>query len=140
MNLLKTTTFENEFMLYRHLNPVRWKVFQCLPIEAENMGEGALRQVEPFLVTDEEWEHFLNTHSDIGCLVRESNDQMRNSYIILDEYMRFLDNSQGKKEPSRSLLDVGVQAALNKSGFDEKMFLKRGGKYEWSKKDQLLDW
>ena len=124
----------------RHLNPVRWKVFQCLPIEAENMGEGALRQVEPFLVTDEEWEHFLNTHSDIGCLVRESNDQMRNSYIILDEYMRFLDNSQGRKEPSRSLLDVGVQAALNKSGFDEKMFLKRGGIYQWSKKDQLLDW
>ena len=124
----------------RHLNPVRWKVFQCLPIEAENMGEGALRQVEPFLVTDEEWEQFLNTHSDLECLVRESNDQMRNSYIILDEYMRFLDNSQGRKEPSRSLLDVGVQAAFNKSGFDEKMFLKRGGKYEWSKKDQLLDW
>ena len=140
---IRFESIENLFKMSlccRHLNPVRWKVFQCLPIEAENMGEGALRQVEPFLVTDEEWEHFLNTHSDIGCLVRESNDQMRNSYIILDEYMRFLDNSQGRKEPSRSLLDVGVQAALNKSGFDEKMFLKRGGKYQWSKKDQLLDW
>ena len=135
-------TTKNMIMMpsLRHLNPVRWKVFQCLPIEAENMGEGALRQVEPFLVTDEEWEQFLNTHSDLECLVRESNDQMRNSYIILDEYMRFLDNTQGRKEPSRSLLDVGVQAAFNKSGFDEKMFLKRGGKYEWSKKDQLLDW
>ena len=55
----------------RHLNPVRWKVFQCLPIEAENMGEGALRQVEPFLVTDEEWEQFLNAHSKLECLVKE---------------------------------------------------------------------
>ena len=124
----------------RHLNPVRWKVFQCLPIEAENMGEGALRQVAPFLVTDEEWEHFLNTHSDLECLVRESNDQMRNSYIILDEYMRFLDNTEGKKEPSKSILDVGVQAAINKAGFDEAMFLERGGKYQWSKSDNTLDW
>ena len=39
-----------------------------------------------------------------------------------------------------SLLDVGVQNALDQSGFDEKMFLKRGGKYQWSKKDQELDW
>ena len=39
----------------RKLDPVRWKVFQCLPIEAENMGEGALRQVEEFLISDSEW-------------------------------------------------------------------------------------
>ena len=39
-----------------------------------------------------------------------------------------------------SLLDVGVESALNESGFDEKMFYKRGGKYHWSKADQKLDW
>ena len=39
-----------------------------------------------------------------------------------------------------SLLDVGVQNALDQSAFDEKMFFKRGGKYQWSKKDQELDW
>jgi radical S-adenosyl methionine domain-containing protein 2 len=39
-----------------------------------------------------------------------------------------------------SLLDVSVSDALDESGFDEKMFLKRGGKYEWSKADQKLDW
>jgi radical S-adenosyl methionine domain-containing protein 2 len=39
-----------------------------------------------------------------------------------------------------SLLDVGVSDALDESGFDEKMFFKRGGKYEWSKADQKLDW
>ena len=128
------------FHIIRTLDPVRWKVFQCLPIEAENMGDGALRQVEPFLVTKEEWNLFLSTHRDIECLVREDNENMRNSYLILDEYMRFLDNSNGRKDPSLSILDVGVQAAINKAGFDEKMFLKRGGKYEWSKKDKILDW
>ena len=66
-------------------------------------------------------------------MVGESNEKMRNSYLIMDEYMRFLDNSQGRKDPSKSILDVGVKAAINNSGFDEKMFLKRGGKYKWSK-------
>ena len=43
---------------------------------------------------------------------------MRNSYLILDEYMRFLDNTGGSKTPSCSLLDVGVGAAMDRAGFD----------------------
>ncbi|KAH3720921.1 hypothetical protein DPMN_063832 [Dreissena polymorpha] len=54
--------------------------------------------------------------------------------------MRFLDCTKGAKEHSRSVLDVGVENALNFSGFDEKMFFKRGGKYVWSKADMQLDW
>ena len=53
---------------------------------------------------------------------------------------RFLDNTNGKKTPSASVLDIGVQQALNFSGFDEKMFLTRGGRYVWSKKDRELEW
>ena len=70
----------------------------------------------------------------------ESNDAMRNSYLILDEYMRFLDNTGGSKTPSCSLLDVGVEAAMDMAGFDQAMFLKRGGKYQWSKQAHALDW
>ena len=53
---------------------------------------------------------------------------------------RFLDNREGSKKLSKSLLDVGVENALNYSGFDEEMFKKRGGKYKWSKGDTRLDW
>lgn len=70
------------------LDPARWKVFQCLPIEAENMGEGALRQVEDFLISETEWQQFLDTHKSIKSMVPENNEEMRNSYLILDEYMR----------------------------------------------------
>lgn len=98
-----------------------------------------------------------------------SPPQMRNSYLILDEYvrseppkrskfisiirflrnehtvfplrqMRFLDCREGSKRPSRSILDVGVKEAICFSGFDEKMFLQRGGKYVWSKADMKLEW
>ncbi len=44
---------------------------------------------------------------------------MRNSYLILDEYMRFLDNSEGEKEPGPSVLDVGVERALDFAGEGE---------------------
>jgi hypothetical protein len=52
----------------------RWKVFQCLDIEAENLGEGALRQVGPFLLEQEEWESFLANHSAVKQMVPESNE------------------------------------------------------------------
>ncbi|XP_078245356.1 S-adenosylmethionine-dependent nucleotide dehydratase RSAD2 isoform X2 [Pogona vitticeps] len=122
------------------LNPVRWKVFQCLLIEGENTGEDALREAERFVISDEEFERFLQRHKDVSCLVPECNKKMRDSYLILDEYMRFLNCVNGRKEPSRSILDVGVEDAIQFSGFDEKMFFKRGGKYIWSKADMALEW
>ncbi|XP_058934768.1 S-adenosylmethionine-dependent nucleotide dehydratase RSAD2 [Kogia breviceps] len=122
------------------LNPIRWKVFQCLIIEGENSGEDALREAEPFVISDEEFEAFLDRHRDVPCLVPESNQKMRDSYLILDEYMRFVNCRNGRKDPSASILDVGVEEAIKFSGFDEKMFLKRGGKYVWSKADLKLDW
>ncbi|XP_032877533.1 radical S-adenosyl methionine domain-containing protein 2 isoform X2 [Amblyraja radiata] len=124
----------------RSLDPVRWKVFQCLLIEGENAGEEALRHAETFLISDEDFQRFLDRHKDIKCLVPESNEKMRDSYLILDEYMRFLDCTQGRKDPSKSILDVGVENAITFSGFDEKMFFKRGGKYKWSKADMQLEW
>jgi radical S-adenosyl methionine domain-containing protein 2 len=73
-------------------------------------------------------------------MVDEDNAKMQNSYLILDERMRFLDCTEGGKKPSGSLLDVGVAAAMNKSGFDEEMFFKRGGEYKWSKDRSALEW
>ncbi|XP_045170426.2 uncharacterized protein LOC123532892 isoform X3 [Mercenaria mercenaria] len=122
------------------LDPCRWKVFQCLLIDGENAGQDALRNAETFVINDEEFDKFLDMHKSVKCLVPESNEKMQNSYLILDEYMRFLDCTQGSKQPSRSLLDVGVDNALMFSGFDERMFLKRGGKYVWSKSDMNLEW
>ena len=40
-----------------------FQVFQCLAIEAENRGVEALRQVEPFLVSEQQWTSFLHRSS-----------------------------------------------------------------------------
>ncbi|XP_063713389.1 S-adenosylmethionine-dependent nucleotide dehydratase RSAD2-like [Symsagittifera roscoffensis] len=131
---------ENMCEQVQELQPCRWKVFQCLSIDEENQGQNALRQVEPFLITSDQFQSFLKRHESVSTLVPESNLAMRNSYFILDEFMRFLDNTSGCKKPSPSILDVGVKEALKFSGFDEQMFFKRGGKYNWSKSDANLEW
>nr|WNS68488.1 viperin [Trachinotus ovatus] len=136
-------TFDADEDMTEHiikLNPVRWKVFQCLLIDGENAGETALREAERFVISGQQFREFVDRHSSVSCLVPESNEKMRNSYLILDEYMRFLDCREGRKDPSKSILDVGVTDAICFSGFDEAMFLERGGKYVWSKADMKLDW
>lgn len=115
------------------LAPARWKVFQCLLIDGENVGEGARRDAQDLVITDDQFRSFNARHRDLSCLVPESNEDMRNSYLILDEYMRFLNNQGGSKRPSNSILDVGVATALQESGFDQTAFERRGGRYEWSR-------
>ncbi|KAK3927095.1 Radical S-adenosyl methionine domain-containing protein 2 [Frankliniella fusca] len=138
-------TFNKDEDMSEHitrLNPMRWKVFQCLLLEGENCGENALRDAEPFYISDEDFQKFLDRHKSVPVLVPESNKSMQNSYLLLDEYMRFLNCVDGGKKPSKSILDVGVDNAINDAGFDEAMFFKRGGVYEWSNEDKKksLDW
>ena len=114
------------------LEPIRWKIFQCLKHESENYGEGALRQVEPFLISDEQFKDFIERHSHVSVMVPEYSEMMKRSYFIIDEYFRFVDN--GTAEVSQSILDVGVEAAIKDSGFIMKKYLDRGGRYDWSKK------
>ena len=54
-----------------------FQVFQCLLIEGENSGEDALREAERFVISDEEFEAFLDRHKDVSCLVPESNQKVR---------------------------------------------------------------
>jgi len=118
----------------QRLNPKRWKVFQCLLINGENAGEEALRNAQPLTISEEKFQLFLDRHQDIPQMVPESNSAMVNSYLILDERLCFLNCTNGAKEPSDSILKVPVSEALRQAGFDEEMFVQRGGIYDWTKR------
>lgn len=70
-------------------------------------------------------------------MVPESNQKMKDSYLILDENLCFLNCLDGKKTPSQSLLKVSVDVALKEAGFDAKMFEERGGLYDWTRPRQV---
>ena len=127
------------------LQPFRWKCFQVLMVAGENDTAETLRDVRKFRITDEEFDAFCAKHQKHKCFVAEPNNLMAKSYLILDEYMRFLDRDG--REPSTSILEAGVEYALGQVFWDQESFLDRGGLYDWSKDDskasctsQSLDW
>ncbi|KAL2256307.1 hypothetical protein VTK26DRAFT_1862 [Humicola hyalothermophila] len=113
------------------LRPFRWKCFQVLIVPGENDSEETIRDANKFSISDEAFEAFCERHKKQKCLVPESNRLMASSYLILDEYLRFLDKTG--KQPSKSILEVGVDAALDSVFWDEAAFLERGGLYDWVK-------
>ncbi|TPX60818.1 hypothetical protein PhCBS80983_g01527 [Powellomyces hirtus] len=112
------------------LQPFRWKCFQVLLDESENNGDGTLRDARPLLISKAEYETFIANHAGQPSLIQEPNDIMRSSYLILDEYMRFL-GKEGDYAVSDSILDVGVQKALQSVLWRQSRFYQRDGVYDW---------
>ncbi|KAL8911502.1 MAG: hypothetical protein Q9172_007663 [Xanthocarpia lactea] len=102
--------------------PFRWKCFQVLVVSGENDSSTTLRNAQRFVISDEEYQTFCDRHKH------------QQSLLILDEYMRFL--NKGVKEPTKSILEVGVPAAMNDVYWDDESFTKRGGEYDWQKEEK----
>jgi radical S-adenosyl methionine domain-containing protein 2 len=120
------------------LNPCRWKVFQCLLIKGENTGgPGERRDATDLVISDDQFNEFVKRHLEKGVLqiVPESNRDMKDSYLIVDEEFRFLNCRDGAKTPSRSILEVGVAIALEEAGWDIDAFHRRRGVYRWKKEE-----
>ena len=126
---------ENMVENIQKLNPDRWKVFQVLMVRGENEDSSKLRDVTKFQISKEEFQQFVERHKEIKCMIPESNNTMKSSYLILDEKMRFLDKGDGEELCSESILDVGVENALKNIVYDEKEFKKRKGDY-WIENDE----
>lgn len=134
----KLNTVVNKFNHLENMNghisalqPFRWKCFQVLIVAGENDSDDTLRNAHKLTISDDEFDQFCQRHSDQRCLVPEPNRLMAKSYLILDEYMRFLDRNG--KQPSKSILEVGVKDALKAVFWDEAAFVERGGIYDWNK-------
>jgi len=136
----------------QELQPDRWKIFQCLLIEGENMGEGAKRDAGGLAISLEKFNVFLELNGKIrevfDVMKPETNSTMMNSYLILDEHMRFLNCTTGMKVPGKSLLssasvasgpavehDESMADTLAKAGWDLASFSARDGYYpeNWSR-------
>ncbi|KAL9570090.1 hypothetical protein ACKAV7_005598 [Fusarium commune] len=119
------------------LAPFRWKVFQCLLVAGENEDATRLRDARTFLVTDEQWKTFCDRHKHLPCYVLENTNAMASSYLLVDEYMCFLDKGEGMMPKSESILKVGVEKAMGQVVWDIGSFLDRGGIYDWGRSDMV---
>ncbi|KAL7272862.1 hypothetical protein RUND412_004309 [Rhizina undulata] len=114
------------------LSPFRWKCFQVLIVQGENSSAETLRDASKFVITDEEYQKFCERHQKQKSFVPEPNNLMRTSYLIMDEYLRLL-NRGPDGGPTEPILEIGVQEALKKAGWDEESFIERGGIYDWTR-------
>jgi radical S-adenosyl methionine domain-containing protein 2 len=74
------------------LADVLWQVLQVLLLEGENTGPNALRNAEDLVISHEQFQAFLDRHAsqkEQNRLVPEDNEAMENSYLLLDEEMRY---------------------------------------------------
>ncbi|KAA6412686.1 MAG: IFN-inducible and antiviral [Lasallia pustulata] len=137
--MFKVNTVVNRYNFQEDMNsaiqeigPVRWKCFQVLIVPEENGSKEALRDATKFVISDDKWKLFCDKHKHQKCFVPEGNDVMASSYLLLDEYLQFL--NKGVKDPTKSILEIGVEKAMKDVYWDERAFNERGGVYQWSKR------
>ena len=118
----------NEFI--RYAKPKRWKLLQVLPIAGQND-----LKINEFKISDEQFRLFLENQNDlidITSIVAESNSRMKGSYAMVDPAGWFYDNTSGKHNYSRSILEIGSRLAIQQVNYDFSKFVSRGGIYDWT--------
>lgn len=125
--VVNKVNFKDDFNSFiNHANPKRWKVLQVLPILGQND-----ENIDAFKITDIEYQHFLNTHKTVSCIVPESNEEIRGSYVMVDPAGRFFDNTTGTHRYSKPIIEVGIENAMKQMKYDLDKFNSRGGIYQW---------
>lgn len=103
---------ENLAVFIRKVDPYKWKVFQALSVNTNEI-----------FCSDDEYMEFVQKHEkSIVSMSKESGDDMRESYIMIDPYGRFYQNSGQSYDYSETLMSASVSNAFNSIAFDRSKF------------------
>jgi len=124
---------ENMTSVINTLTPDRWKVLRMLPVVNSNLA-----------VSDHQFQDFVNRHIEFSRVIRvEDNDEMQNSYIMVDPKGRFFQNSpisngNSGYEYSESIMTAGAEQAYRDITFSSEKFLRRYDQDQGEQSDALL--
>jgi radical S-adenosyl methionine domain-containing protein 2 len=108
----------------------RWKILQVMPVAGQN--DASIRDLE---IPRDRFDAFVARHyavAEAGIrVVPEPVDSIRGSYCMIDPQGRFFDSTSGGHRYSRPILEVGIAAAFSEVSFDHRLFVTRGGLYEF---------
>ena len=80
-------------------------------------------------ISDKQFYNFIDRHrflNDKGILIKEDNEDMTNSYIMITPDGKFYQNSNNQYIYSESILDIGFKNAIKQTGFNYETYEKRG--------------
>ena len=101
----------------RDVNPSKWKIFKVLPSQGYTST-----------ITDTMFSVFLDKHADFESIIAsEDNNEMTDSYIMVDPLGRFFQNSNltDGYVYSHPIVETGVKKALSQINFSFDKFLGR---------------
>lgn len=129
--VVTSETWQEDFTDFiRSAKPERWKLLQALRVEGQNDAH-----IADFEIAPAQFEAYVQRNriveNDGIIVVPESNEMMKESYVMIDPAGRFFDNAKGAHTYSRPILEVGISKALKAVSVDPERFLKRGGRYNW---------
>jgi radical S-adenosyl methionine domain-containing protein 2 len=108
---------EEMFVGINSLEADKWKIFKELPVEGRTS------------ISENKFNFFIkNNVSKVSCKVfPESNDDMTHSYLMIDPFGRFYQNSDGKAlySYSQPIIEIGAEKALKQVEFNLEKFKNR---------------
>jgi len=97
----------------------RWKIFQLLTIEGENV-----KHSKDLIINKEQFYEFYEINKSIEKygveLVAENVDELTDTYIMIDPEGRFFSNNGNKYLFSEPIFEIGVEEALKQINFNPK--------------------
>lgn len=99
------------------VKPNKWKVFKVLPVKTSKYN-----------ISQYDFLNFLNRHKDFTNIISsEDNDEMTDSYLMIDPIGRFFQNSSLGEEYnySQPITEVGINKAIREIRFDAQKFFER---------------
>lgn len=102
------------------IEPWKWKILRALPVIDQSTS-----------VSDYQFQAFVDRHSAYRSIsVVEDNQDMQESYIMVDPQGRFFQNSpcSAGYQYSQPILEVGAEKAFEQVNFDPERFLSRYSK------------
>lgn len=121
---LKVNTVVNEVNwqedlvpLISGLAPTRWKVLRMLPVITRELA-----------LSDDQFQAFVDRHRSLGSIMCvEGNDDMVQSYIMVDPHGRFFQNriDGAGYDYSPPIIDMGALAAFNRMTWSAEKFAAR---------------
>ncbi|MBF2756038.1 MAG: radical SAM protein [Gammaproteobacteria bacterium AqS3] len=106
--------------LIRRIRPDRWKIFKALPAIERIPGD--------ILITDSPFQDFLDRHREFAPIISsEDNDEMQQSYIMINPEGRFFQNGGRGRDYrcSERILEVGAEQAFGQIPFSFEKFAAR---------------
>lgn len=111
---------ENVSNIINELKPEKWKVLRMLPVVTNSL-----------VITDDEFHGFVERHQHLNNVMRvEDNQDMTESYIMIDPFGRFFQNSSNvtvgdEYAYSSPILESGVDVAFREMNFSVEKFSAR---------------